>query len=111
MTYQLLNETSGVLRLSDGAVVPDDPANLDWCVYQSWLQNGNTPAPATASKGAANASLASLALDASDRTLLRCMEADINLPPAWTAYRRTLRRIITGDDTDLPVRPPYPPGT
>lgn len=111
MTYQLLSETSAVLRLPDGAIVPEDPANLDWCLYQSWLQGGNTPTPAAASAATANATLAALALDASDRTLLRCMEAGISVPTEWTAYRRALRRVIAGEEAELPTRPTYPSGT
>lgn len=36
---------TGVMRLSDGAHLPDDPRNPDWREYQRWLAAGNTPAP------------------------------------------------------------------
>ena len=41
--YQMLNH--GVLRLSDGAVIPPDSGNKDWQEYQAWLLEGNIPVP------------------------------------------------------------------
>ena len=41
-----LTQFAGVLRLSDGAFVPLDAANMDFVAYQNWLVEGNTPEPA-----------------------------------------------------------------
>lgn len=39
-------EPASVVRLSDNAFIPFDPANTDYQQYLKWLEEGNEPLPA-----------------------------------------------------------------
>lgn len=47
--YKLLNNlintrpSTTVLRISDNAYIPFDPANTDYQAYLEWVAEGNTP--------------------------------------------------------------------
>ena len=48
MTSAMYQLTTGdtILRLTDNAFIPPDPANTDYQAYLRWLDEGNTPLPA-----------------------------------------------------------------
>src|SRR5688572_6634246 len=46
--YQLVKDLNGVLRVSDGAFIPNDERNSDWRIYQSWVTAGGQPLAAVA---------------------------------------------------------------
>ena len=41
-----LTISPSIIRLSDGASIPADPANTDYAGYLQWLSEGNAPQPA-----------------------------------------------------------------
>lgn len=41
-----LTKTDSVIRLADGAHLPNADGNRDWQEYQEWLSAGNVPEPA-----------------------------------------------------------------
>lgn len=42
--YKLTISTS-ILRISDGACIPNDPENTDYAAYLVWVAEGNAPEP------------------------------------------------------------------
>ena len=44
--YKLLYMSQCIMRVSDGANIPQDPANTDYQAYLLWKSEGNEPLPA-----------------------------------------------------------------
>jgi len=41
-------QQNAILRVTDNAFIPFDPANTDYITYLAWVSEGNTPEPADA---------------------------------------------------------------
>ena len=46
--YKLTDNTS-IIRISDGAFIPNDPTNSNYAEYLEWVEEGNTPEAAAVS--------------------------------------------------------------
>ena len=46
--YKLTTDAKVVKRLTDGAFIPFDVNNKDYCEYLAWVAQGNTPEAADA---------------------------------------------------------------
>ena len=46
--YKLTDNTT-IIRISDGAFIPNDPTNIDYAEYLEWVDEGNTPEAADVS--------------------------------------------------------------
>ena len=44
--YKKTSTENIILRISDNAFIPFDPANTDYQAYLKWLSEGNEPLPA-----------------------------------------------------------------
>ncbi|MFD2235095.1 hypothetical protein [Phaeospirillum tilakii] len=82
--YRLTTTTEPcvVIRESDGACIPPDPANGDYAAYLAWVAAGGVPDPAPAA--AANAALLAQ-LDALDAKSVRPLRAVLTATQAGTA--------------------------
>jgi len=106
-----LNGSTGVIRVLDGASIPDDEGNRDWQEYQGWFAiEGNTPEPADVETDnqkwvGIRAERGKLLVD-SDWTQLKDSQLSASEQTEWGTYRQSLRDIP--QDYDSPGDVIYP---
>lgn len=94
--YQLTPTGSSILRLSDNAYIPPDPANTDYAAYLDWLVEGNVPLEFDQQLAAEEPVVTWDDVRAKRDQLIR--ESDWTMIPdasvnqgAWAQYRQVLR--------------------
>jgi hypothetical protein len=110
MSDYKLTDTAAVIRVKDGASIPNDPANRDRADYDAWCKAGGMPDPYVVPETDYRA-LAVAALTVSDTTAMRCFKASVPFPLDWKDYTSKLRAIVKSGVGPLPAQPPYPTGT
>ena len=90
--YKLSN--SGVIRISDGAYIPNDPNNRDWRKYQKWTTKGNIALqPDDQNTWLEIRNTRNLILQSSDWVLLIDSPLTTAEKNIWKTYRQKLRDI------------------
>jgi hypothetical protein len=46
MNYKLIKDSDFIFRVSDGAIIPNNPTLAVWQDFQDWVNEGNNPDPA-----------------------------------------------------------------
>lgn len=95
--YKYIANSTSILRLADGAVIPDAPGNADWQIYQAWIAANNTPEPADPepTEHANAAALFSIAtLEKKQARALREMALGINTATAQTKLEEYEQQIV-----------------
>jgi hypothetical protein len=92
MTNAMYQLTQGdtILRLTDNAFIPPDPANTDYAAYLAWVEEGNTPDPAPVPPitWSTIRSKRDQLISESDWTMIPGATVD---QLAWSSYRQILR--------------------
>lgn len=111
--YKQTIDGKGIVRLRDGALIPEDPSNADWLEFLAWKKKGNQPQPALDADEGRRAARMLLAqrrweaqikgVDVGGVVFPTDRDSVINLMAAWLAGYSGVWKI--DDDTFVQVTP------
>ena len=106
------DKIAGLVRVTETASPQgEDIVVTGYTIDENYTQVWTVREKTSEEKKAALKSQAISLLNQTDMTILRCVEAGIDVPQVWYTYRNDLRDVVRGNTDTIPEQPSYPEGT